>query len=119
MSAIFVSAVLTAAGTPQSLASSTSPALPSININGVSSGSGSATQQLAQIMLQADPSNTGANIYIGGRAMVKSTRVGVGLVLPKTGSPVSIGQYGGLVTLDDIYFDGDTTADKLLVTLVG
>src|SRR6266581_6396053 len=84
MSAIFVSASLTAAGTPQALASTTSPALPSVVINGVSSGAGSATQQLAQILLQADPSNTGANIYIGGRGMVKATRAGVGLVLPKT-----------------------------------
>ena len=119
MSAIFVSASLTAAGTPQALASTTSPALPSIVINGVSSGSGSATQQLAQILLQADPSNTGANIYIGGRGMVKATRAGVGLVLPKTAAPVSLGQYGGGVTLDDLFFDGDTTADKLLVTLIG
>ncbi len=119
MSAIFASAVLTAAGTPQSVAPSLLPALPSININGVSSGAGSATQQPAHILVQAAPTNTGANIYIGGRAMVKATLVGVGLVLPKTAAPVPLGQYGGGITLDDIYFDGDTTGDKLLVTLIG
>lgn len=119
MSALFFSAVLTAAGTPQSVAASASPALPTISTGGVSYPAGSATQQGFQIMLQADPANTGANIYIGSKAMVKATKVGVGLVLPKTASPVSIGQYGGSVTLDDIYFDGDTTNDKLLVTLVG
>lgn len=119
MSAIFGSCTLTAAGTPQSIAASFTPALPSVNINGVSSGPGSATQQLAQITVQADPSNTGTNIYIGGRGMVKSTRSGVGLVLTKTSPPFSLGQYGGGITLDDLLWDGDTTADKLLVALVG
>lgn len=119
MSAIFASAALTAAGTPQQLAPALLPALPSIVINGVSSGPGSATQQLAQIVVQAAPGNTGTNIYVGNKAMVKATLVGVGLVLPKTGAPVSLGQYGGGITLDDLYFDADTSGDKIVVTLVG
>src|SRR6266851_3729362 len=115
MSALFLACTLTAAGTPQSIAAATAPSLPTISTGGVTYPAGSATQQAFQIMVQANPANTGANIYIGGRAMNKATLAGVGIVLPKTGAPVSLGQYGGSITLDDIYFDGDTTGDKLLV----
>lgn len=119
MSALFLSCTLAAAGTPQQVSSTTSSTLPEIIMGGVTYPSGSATQQPAQILLQADPANTGANIYIGSKAMVKATRVAVGIVLPKTGAPVTLGQYGGGITLDDLYFDGDTTGDKLLITTVG
>lgn len=119
MSVLFLSATLVAAGTPQSIAKATAPSLPTISMGGITYPAGSATQQGFQIMVQANPANTGANIYIGGRAMSKTTLAGVGIVLPKTGAPVSLGQYGGSITLDDIFFDGDTTGDVLLVSLVG
>jgi hypothetical protein len=71
------------------------------------------------LVLQAAPGNAGVNIYLGGPAMVKGTLVNVGAVLAKTGPPLSLGQYGGSFALDDIFFDGDTTGDLLLVTLIG
>jgi hypothetical protein len=118
VSALFASVVLTAAGTPQALSAATSPGMPTISMGGVTYPSGSATQRLFQVVAQADPSNTGTNIYIGGRGMVKATRAGVGAVLAK-GVAINLGQYGGSLALDDIYFDGDTTGDKVLLSLVG
>lgn len=115
MSVIVGGAALTAAGTPQSIAPSLTPALPSVVINGVSSGPGSATQQAFQIEIQADPANAGANMYVGNKAMTKTLG---SRVIPK-GTAYNLGQYGGGMTLDDLYFDGDTTGDKIRVTLVG
>lgn len=50
--------------------------------------------------------------------MVASTRVGVGPVLAK-GIQISLDQYGGQLTLDDLWVDTDVSGSKLLVTLVG
>ena|ERR1700679_321254 len=118
MSAKFASAVLVAAGTPQSI-NTVAPALPSQIIQGVTYPGGSATERVRQLTLQADPSNNGANIYIGSNAMVKATRVGVGLVLAKTAAPVVLTAEAASIALDDIFFDGDDTGDKLLLSMVG
>lgn len=114
---IFESATLVAAGTPQSLAGATAPTGATITMGGITSAAGGATQRVGKLTLQADPSNTGTNIYIGGRKMVKGTRVNVGLVLAKTAAPVSIGDYFGGFAMDDVWFDGDTTGDKVLMVL--
>jgi hypothetical protein len=114
---IFASATLAAAGTPQTLAKAVAQ-LRTMTINGVTSAAGGATERAYQVMLQADPANTGTNIYIGGPKMVAATKVNVGMVLLKTAPPIAVGN-GGAFALDEIYFDGDTTGDKLLVTLVG
>jgi hypothetical protein len=113
----FASATLAAAGTPQRVSASTSPTLPTIKMGGVSFPAGSVTSRARRLLVQADPSNTGANIYIGGAKMVAATRVNVGLVLAKTAAPVSLGDYEGF-SLDEVYFDGDTTGDKLLLVWV-
>ena len=113
----FAVAVLTAAGTRQSLAASLAQ-LGIQTIGGITTAAGGATRRAYQVLLQADPANAGANIYVGGPAMVKATKVNVGLVLLKTAPPIALGN-GGSFAIDDIYFDGDTTGDKLLVTLVG
>jgi hypothetical protein len=115
---IFASATLTAAGTPQSVAAATAPTMPTMTVRGITYPAGSATQRARSMTVQADPANTGTNIYIGGRAMNKATRANVGLVLAKTAAPVYLGDGEGFA-LDDIYFDGDTTGDKLLLTLIG
>jgi hypothetical protein len=119
MSAIFASATLTAAGTPQRVSSSLGATLASVTTRGVTYAAGSATERVYQLMAQADPANTGANIYIGGQLMVKATRANIGAILAKTAPPVSLGQFGGSFALDDVWFDGDTTGDKLLLTLIG
>lgn len=117
MSAIFVAVTITTAGTPQKLSSATVPALPSISMGGVTYPSGSATQQLAQIVIQNPPGTTG-NLYVGGPGLVKATLANVGVVLTP-GSSVSLGQYGGGVTLDDIWVDTDTSGNKAIVSLIG
>lgn len=114
---IFASATLAAAGTPQKVATATSPTLPTLKMGGVSYPAGSATARARRLVVQADPGNTGANIYLGGAKMVAGTRANVGLVLAKTAAPVSLGDYEGF-SLDEIYFDGDTTGDKLLMVWV-
>jgi hypothetical protein len=114
---IFASATLAAAGTPQSLAKALAQLRTMIS-GGITSTVGGATERAYQMTLQADPANTGTNIYIGGPQMVKATKVNVGLVLPKTAPPIAIGN-GGAFAIDEVYFDGDTTGDKLLVSLVG
>ena len=119
MSVICASATLAAAGTPQSISAATAPSLPAMIMGGRTYPAGSATPRVYQLMAQADPSNTGANIYLGGPQMVKGTRANVGAVLPKTAAPISLGQYGGAFALTDLFFDGDTTGDKLLLMLVG
>lgn len=119
MSAIFASATLTAAGTPQRLSASLGTILPKTTMGGITYPAGSTSERAYQLTLQADPANTGANIYIGGPAMVKATRANTGLTLAKTQTAVSLGQFGGSFALDDLWFDGDTTGDKLLVVLIG
>lgn len=119
MSVKFIAATLAAAGTPQSVARSSAPAAPTMIVGGITYPAGSATERFFQVLAQADPGNAGTNIYLGGPAMVKGTRANVGLVLAKTAAPVSLGQYGGSFELDQIWFDGDTTGDKLLLTLIG
>jgi hypothetical protein len=119
MSAIFAAAVLTASGTPQRVSTSLAAVLPAITINGVTYAGGSATERVYQLMAQAAPSNTGTNIYLGGPGMLKATLANTGLVLTKTAPPVSLGQYGGAFALDDVWFDADTSGDKLLLTLIG
>jgi hypothetical protein len=114
---IFTSATLVAAGTRQALAQSL-PQLGTMTVHGVQYLAGSATKRVYQLMAQADPANAGANIYLGGPLMVKATRANVGMVLVKGAPPIAIGD-GGSSAIDDIYFDGDTTGDKLLLTLVG
>jgi hypothetical protein len=117
MSAIFLAATLVAAGTSQKI-TATLPALPTLSMGGITYPAGSATVRAMQLVLQADPANTGTNIYIGGKGLVKGTRVNCGAVLAK-GVSISLGQLDGSFALDDIYFDGDTTGDKLLMSLVG
>lgn len=117
MSAIFAAVTVTTAGTPVQISKNTVPALPSVVINGVSSGAGSATQQLAQIKIK-NPAGTTGNLYIGGPAMVKATLANVGDVLIP-GESTILGQYGGSITLDDIWLDTDTSGNKAVVTLVG
>ena len=119
MSVIFATAILTAAGTPQRLSTSLGAILPRITTRGVTYPGGSATERAYQLVLQAAPGNTGGNIYLGGPAMVKATLANVGAVLSKTAAPLSLGQFGGSFALDDVFFDGDTTGDLLLVTLIG
>jgi hypothetical protein len=75
------------------------------------------TETAYQIVITADSANTG-NVFIGGPGMVASTRVGVGPVLAK-GIQISLDQYGGQLTLDDLWVDTDVSGSKLLVTLVG
>jgi hypothetical protein len=118
MSAKFASATLVAAGTPQCL-NTVSPTLPAQIIQGVTYPGGSATERARQVTLQADPSNTGTNIYIGSNAMVKATRAGVGLVLAKTAAPVTLQAESASIALDDIFWDGDDTGDKVLISVVG
>lgn len=117
MSAIFVSVTLAASGVPQQLSRATSPALPSITVGGVVYPSGSATQQLAHIGVQAAPGNTG-NVFVGGAAINKATLSNVGLVLIP-GAFASLGQYGGFTTLDDLWADTATSGNILLLTLIG
>lgn len=117
MSAIFGEATITASGTPIQVAKVMLPALPSIVINGVSSGAGSATQQLAQIVI-GNPAGATGDLYVGGPAMVKATLVGVGAVLIP-GASLTLGQYGGGITLDDIWIDSDTSGNKATLCLVG
>ncbi len=117
MSVKFASATLAAAGTPQML-TALNPTQAAVTVNGVTYPPGSATDRVFQIVAQADPANVGTNIYIGGAAMNKTTRAGVGAVIAK-GSAVNLGQYGGSFALNEIWFDGDTTGDKLLVSMVG
>lgn len=117
MSAIFAAVTVTTAGTPVQIAKNTNPPLPSVNINGVSSGPGSATQQLAQIVIQNPPGTTG-NLYVGGPGLVKATLANVGAVLIP-GASVSFGQMDAHITLDDIWLDTDTSGNKAVVTLIG
>lgn len=119
MSAQFYTATLTAAGTPQKLISSLTPALPVLSALNQTFPAGSATLRAFHLKLQAWPANTGTNIYIGGPAMNKATPSGVGVVLQKTAQPTDLGQCDSNIALEDIWFDGDTTGDKLLVVLVG
>lgn len=114
---IFASATLAASGTPQSLAKALAQ-LRTMTIGGITSAAGGATERAYQLMVQADPGNAGNNIYLGGPKMVVATRVNVGMVLLKTAPPIAIGN-GGAFAIDEVWFDGDTTNDKLLLTLVG
>lgn len=116
MSVLFVQETLTTAGTIQQVGKST--VLASITTLGVTYAGGSATQQAFHLCIQAAPANTG-NMYIGGSTLVKATLVGCGAVLVP-GASLNLGQYGGDgVTLDQIWFDGDTSGNKILVSIVG
>lgn len=120
MGAIFFSDTLTAAGTPQPLVRPSNPALPTLQILGVTFPAGSATERAFQLLLRAAPGNTGVNLYVGGPGMSKTTLSGVGMVLVKTDpNGISLGQYGGSFALDELWWDGDTTGDKIVVTLIG
>lgn len=102
-------------GVAQSIAATMLPGLPTLSIGGVTYPAGSATQSPHQITLQNAPGNA-ATMYVGRKDMNTTTGVGVGGALT-VGVSDNIGQFGGGVTLDDIWVIG-TAGDKLLVQLV-
>lgn len=119
MSAVCFSATLTAAGTPQKLSTPTAPTGPTISMGNVTYPAGSVSLR-GKLYLQAAPGNTGAKIYVGMVGLNKTTLAGVGLVLDKGAlGPVDFGEAGSSVSIDELYFDGDTTGDKVLVSVIG
>jgi hypothetical protein len=122
MSIICFSATVATAGTPQNLASTASPAQPTINMGGTTFAAASATLRGAQIQLQAAPGNTAAkNIYVGSKGMVVGTKAGCGMTLLTGTQPISLGQFGGLEDLADLWIDtdaGTNGTEKILVTVV-
>lgn len=111
---------VTTQGTPQQLV----PPGAQIIMGGVTYPAGSATLRGFQILVQADPGNTASkNIWIGNKSMVVSTRVGCGLALVTGGQPVSLGQYGSLQDLADLWIDTDSAGangtQNILIIVVG
>jgi hypothetical protein len=73
-----------------------------------------------KLYLQAAPGNTGAKVYVGGLGLNKTTLAACGLILDKAAlGPTAFGEAGSSVSLDELYWDGDTTGDKILISVIG
>lgn len=114
----FFSVTVATPGTPQQLV----PDLGQIIMGGVTYPAGSATLRGFQIQVQAAPGNTaGKSIFVGRKSMVVSTKVGCGFSCLAGTQPISLGQFGGMEDVADLWIDTDSVAaatEKLLVTVV-
>lgn len=114
------SAVVAAPGTPQTLVSSTVPALPTQS-GSLSGGAGSVPLRGTSIIFQAAPTNTSAkSIFIGGKGMSIASKTGIGnVLLPGAFSP-SI-YIDGTTDLNDFYIDTDSvaTTERVYVMVTG
>jgi hypothetical protein len=110
----FASVTLVASGSPQQIGQSINPAPPSTISAGVTSPS---PARYPQVVIQSNPTNIGS-VFIGGAQMNKATFANVGAVLAP-GASLNLGRAGGSISLDELWFDGATTGDVLLLALVG
>jgi hypothetical protein len=108
------SSVTLTAGTPLQLSLNTNPAQPTSISAGVTTG---IPVTAFQITIQAATNNTG-NIFIGGPGLNKATGAGVGQELIP-GASITLGQYGGQLSLDDLWADTTTTGNLALVSIIG
>jgi len=81
-------------------------------------GTPSARYAVQSFTVFALSGNSGANVYVGNSAMVKSTGVGVYAIIPKgsSGYAVITNAPAG-INMADIYLDCDTNGDKALVSV--
>ena len=116
MAISFFTATVTTPGTSQPLTSSITPAFPTIT----GTMTGTILPNPSVIVFQADSLNTAAaNVYIGGKSMVVSTRTAIGMELAPGQFSPAISLAEGAVGLNEIWIDGATGATKLHVTVVG
>jgi len=116
MSVAILSVTITTAGTIQKLSQATTPTLPTVSMGGVTSASGSATQQCRQVIIQANPGNTG-NVFIGNAGFASSSGACISLAPGAFSPPIGGGDLAPFA-LDDLWGDTATSGNKITVVAV-
>jgi hypothetical protein len=111
-------------GTPQQVVFTGGP---QTIVGGVTYPAGSVPTRGAQILLSAHPGNTaGKNIFVGVKGMSIASKTGILAVLPTPTTTqnlqISLGQFGGMVDVADLYIDTDSVAaatERIIVSVIG